>query len=150
MAQSVRLSDKAIKKTLTLTAGVWQTLQELSRDTELYNDSAAVRMCIKFYYDNHDIMESMKLELLDLHHELDLIKKYSNEQRRMLFLVVDLLNMICINQNVPPAPSFKDKDFQSSALQQSQMNLSEFLKDIAVKNKYGNYNPEDDLDDEAK
>ncbi|MBS7175971.1 MAG: hypothetical protein KH056_07305, partial [Clostridiales bacterium] len=67
-----------------------------------------------------------------------------------LFLVVDLLNMICINQNVPPAPSFKDKDFQSSALQQSQMNLSEFLKDIAVKNKYGNYNPEDDLDDEAK
>ena len=136
-------------KSFTLDEDTAQSLKEIAQTTKIGSESAAVRLCISFFSKNYDVIDHLHQELKHKNKEIILLKKYMNEQRRMSFKILDLLNMICMNENIHPTPSHRDKDFKSSALLQAEENLSEYLKEIAVRNKYGDFTLEDDDTDES-
>ena len=69
--------------------------------------------------------------------ELKLHRKYLNELRRNEFLVLDLLNAICMNLNVETVLDHSQKDFVGPALADAKSNLSSYLHNILTRQKSG-------------
>ena len=69
--------------------------------------------------------------------ELKLHRKYLNELRRNEFLILDLLNAICMTLNVGTVLDHSQKDFVSPALADAKSNLSSYLHNILTRQKSG-------------
>ena len=69
--------------------------------------------------------------------ELKLHRKYLNELRRNEFLILDLLNAICMNLNVETVLDHSQKDFVGPALADAKSNLSSYLHNILTRQKSG-------------
>ena len=69
--------------------------------------------------------------------ELKLHRKYLNELRRNGFLILDLLNAICMTLNVGTVLDHSQKDFVSPALADAKSNLSSYLHNILTRQKSG-------------
>lgn len=69
--------------------------------------------------------------------ELKLHRKYLNELRRNEFLILDLLNAICMNLNVETVLDHSQKDFVGPALADAKNNLSSYLHNILTRQKSG-------------
>ena len=67
----------------------------------------------------------------------NLNKKYLNELRRYSFLLLELLNAICMQQNISFCPPHTNRDFRSQALQIAYENLDRYMQDILTKNQEG-------------
>lgn len=76
--------------------------------------------------------------------ELKLHRKYLNELRRNEFLILDLLNAICMNLNVETVLDHSQKDFVGPALADAKNNLSSYLHNILTRQKSGDLVPEEE------
>lgn len=76
--------------------------------------------------------------------ELKLHRKYLNELRRNEFLILDLLNAICMNLNVETVLDHSQKDFVGPALADAKNNLSSYLHNILTRQKSGEPVPEEE------
>ena len=76
--------------------------------------------------------------------EWKLHRKYLNELRRNEFLILDLLNAICMNLNVETVLDHSQKDFVGPALADAKNNLSSYLHNILTRQKSGEPVPEEE------
>lgn len=100
-------------------------------------ETAALEYLIQYYMKNQQTLSSLSVQITDFRRELDLHRKYLNELRRNDFLTLDMLNVICIEKNIPQAVPHTDKAYWSDAYAGARQNLSEFLNEVQTRNKYG-------------
>lgn len=100
-------------------------------------ETAALEYLIQYYMKNQQTLSDLSVQIGDFRRELDLHRKYLNELRRNDFLTLDMLNVICIEKDIPQAVPHTDKAYWSDAYAGARQNLSDFLNEVQTRNKYG-------------
>lgn len=104
-------------------------------------DLGSLSATIEFLVQDYSLLQQEQKQITEMLHHIERItslnKKYLNELRRHSFLLLELLNAICMQQNVSICPPHMNKDFRSQALQIAYGNLDRYMQDILTKNKEG-------------
>ena len=105
------------------------------------HDLHSLSATIEFLVQDYSLLQQEQKQITEMLHHIERItslnKKYLNELRRHSFLLLELLNAICMQQNVSICPPHMNKDFRSQALQIAYENLDRYMQDILTKNKEG-------------
>ena len=105
------------------------------------HDLHSLSATIEFLVQDYSLLQQEQKQILErlnsMERTANLNKKYLNELRRHSFLLLELLNAICMQQNVSICPPHMNKDFRSQALQIAYENLDRYMQDILTKNKEG-------------
>ena len=99
-------------------------------------EMAALEYLIQYYMKNQQTLSDLSVQIGDFRRELELHRKYLNELRRNDFLTLDMLNVICIEKDIPQAVPHTDKAYWSDAYAGARQNLSDFLNEVQTRNKY--------------
>ena len=117
-----------------------QCLSDLYCLMEKY-DLHSLSATIEFLVQDYSLLQQEQKQIAERLHPIERItslnKKYLNELRRYNFLLLELLNAICMQQNVSICPPHMNKDFRSQALQIAYGNLDRYMQDVLTKNKEG-------------
>lgn len=117
-----------------------QCLSDLYCLMEKYN-LGSLSTTMEFLTQDYLLLRQEQKQITERLHHIERIislnKKYLNELRRYSFLLLELLNAICMQQNVSICPPHMNKDFRSQALQIAYENLDRYMQDVLTKNQEG-------------
>lgn len=114
------------RTTIRLSEHERNILLEIQQAQNLTSMSAAVR----FVLENHKATSAEQMTERNINTQLDVLKKYLNELRRNNFIVLELLNAICINAEISYVPPHNVANQQSTAYISAKEHLNEFMKDV--------------------
>lgn len=123
-ARHIRVSDQCLAE-----------LYQLSKTFDLGSLSSTLEFLVQDYVQLQKERRKFVDRLESIEKVSTLNKKYLNELRRNSFLLLDLLNAICMEQNIPFCPPHTNKDFRARALQLAYENLDHYMQEVLTKNK---------------
>ncbi len=100
---------------------------------------SAVRFLISFYEKNKELTGEFQ-------RDLKLNKRYLNELRRNEFILLDLLNILCIHLDISSVPSHADPQNHGTAYSDARENLKQYMHEIFTWNRTGDRELSDGFD----
>lgn len=125
-AKHIRISEQCLSD-----------LYHLMETHDLHSLSATIEFLVQDYSFLQQEQKQMTERLHHIERITNLNKKYLNELRRYSFLLLELLNAICMQQNISFCPPHTSRDFRSQALQIAYQNLDRYMQDVLTKNQEG-------------
>ena len=123
-------NSNMIRKTIDFTPEQIALLEMICEEQNCPNLISTVRFLIG-YYEKNKVLNN------EIRHNLKLSKRYLNELRRNEFMVLDLLNAMCIVLNISSVPSHADSQNHGTALTDAMENLRQYMRDIFTRNRTG-------------
>lgn len=123
-------NSNVIRKTFDFTPEQIASLEKICEEQNCPNLISTVRFLIGYYEKNKELNNEIR-------HNMKLSKRYLNELRRNEFMVLDLLNTICIALNISSVPSHVDPQNRGTALNDSMENLRRYMHEIFTRNRTG-------------
>lgn len=112
-----------------------QSLEHIQQTENIKSATATIEFLIQFWHQKHTA-EAAHVQLQQQHKTLTLHTKYLNQLRRENYILLDLLNAICLEQSITACPPHHEHVWRSHAMSQARENLSKFLKQVFVKNAW--------------
>ena len=122
--------QNTIRKTFDFSTEQMERLEAIRVEQNCPTLISTVRYLISFYERNKGLTDTV-------FHNLNLNKRYLNELRRNDFLILDLLNALCIHLDISAVPSPADAQNRGTALNDAGENLKQYLHEIFTRNRTG-------------
>lgn len=123
-------NSNVIRKTFDFTPEQIASLEKICEEQNCPNLISTVRFLIGYYEKNKELNDAIR-------HDLKLNKRYLNELRRNEFVILDLLNAMCITSNISSVPSHADLQNRGTALNDAMENLKRHVHEIFTRNRTG-------------
>lgn len=110
---------------------VMQGIRRIQEERGIGTMTGAVEYAVANYFD----AENIKARIDALAIKVDAVKKYMNECRRNDYLMLSLLDVMALKLNITDVNEWRDKKSRSVAMDKAQESLSNYLNDIATRNR---------------